>query len=247
MTLTALHRWPAAALALVLPPRCPSCGVIVDGDDRLCTACWRELRFITRPCCAACGIPFAHDAGEDALCGACLGDRPLFSAARAAVAYDAVARRMLMRLKHGGRTHVARLMGQQIRRLEPDWLRDHGSLIVPVPLARWRLWARGYNQALLIARSLAAGSQVPVRPDLLHRVRETARSGGLSRKDRARNVKGAFRVPARHRASVKGRTVLLVDDVYTSGATANACAAALLKAGAREVRLLSWARVVMDG
>lgn len=244
--IAALHRWPAAALALVLPPRCPSCGVIVGGDDRLCTACWRDMRFITRPHCAACGIPFAHDPGEAALCGACLADPPLFAAARAAVAYDAVARRMLMRLKHGRRTHVARLMGRQMRRLEPGWLEDAESLIVPVPLARWRLWARGYNQALLIARSLAEGSPARVMPELLRRVRETALSGGLSRKERARNVKGAFRVPARQRPRVKGRTVLLVDDVCTTGATANACAAALLKAGAREVRLLSWARVVME-
>jgi ComF family protein len=238
-----LERAWRASIDYVLPPRCPGCGAIVDGDHRFCTPCWRSLDFLGPPCCTRCALPLPHAGGG--LCGACHADPPAFARASAAVVYGEVARTVALRLKHGGRPGVARTMARLMARLAEDAPAD--ALLVAVPLHRWRLWLRGYNQALLIARALAARTGHACLPDALIRRRATPMLGGLGRKARARAVAGAFAVPPLHRPALRGRTVLLVDDVYTSGATAGACARALLRAGAAEVRLLCWARVLPGG
>jgi ComF family protein len=227
-----------------LPPRCPGCGLIVDGDHRFCVRCWQTLIFLGPPACRVCALPLPHDVGEAAMCGACHADPPAFDRAQAAVAYGEVARTVALRLKYGGRPGVARTMARYMARLVRDAPPD--MLVAAVPLHRWRLWSRGYNQALLIARDVAGRVGLECCPDLLIRTRATPILRGLGRKARARVVAGAFAVPAAHRATVKGRGILLVDDVFTSGATAQACARALKRAGAAEVRLLCWARVLRD-
>ncbi len=232
----------SAGLDFVLPPRCPGCGLIVDGDHRFCVDCWQALEFLGPPACARCAVPLPHDLGADALCGACHADPPAFDRAAAAVAYGEVARTVALRLKHGGRPGVARTMAFHMVRLVGAVASD--ALVVPVPLHRWRLWSRGYNQALLIARGLADRSGLDCIPDLLVRTKATPMLRGLGRKARAKAVAGAFAVAGKVR--VKGRTILLIDDVYTSGATADACARALKRAGAAEVRLLCWARVLRE-
>ncbi len=233
-----------AALDLVLPPRCMGCGEIVPDDGGFCAACWSSLAFITPPLCATCGDPFELPAAPGALCGACLAEPPRFGA-RAVVAYDGAARDVVLGLKHADRDHLARAMARQLARAGGEWL--DGALIVPVPLHRWRLWRRGYNQAALMARALAKVSNAELLVDGLERHRATPSSQGMNRKDRAANVRGAFRVTERRRAAIKGRAVVLVDDVLTTGATANACARVLLRAGAHSVNLLAWARVVRSG
>jgi ComF family protein len=230
----------------VLPPRCPGCGAVVGGDGLFCAPCWRGLRFLGPPWCAGCGAPFDYDRGADALCGACLAHPPRFDAARAALAYDVVPRQVLMRFKHGGRPHHAAMMARQMARVAADWLREPDVLLVPVPLARWRIWRRGYNQAALLAARLAREASVPMMSDALLRVRETQASGHAGAAARRRNVAGAFRVADRARPALAGRPVLLIDDVLTTGATADACAAVLARAGVGSVRLLCWARVLRD-
>lgn len=236
--------WMLSSMALdfVLPPRCPGCGLIVDGDHRFCVDCWQALVFLGSPACARCAVPMPHDLGADALCGACHADPPAFDRAAAAVAYGEVARTVALRLKYGGRPGVARTMAHHMARLVGEMPAD--ALVIPVPLHRWRLWSRGYNQALLIARGLAERSGLDCLPDTLVRTKATPALRGLGRKQRAKTVSGAFAVADRER--VKGRAILLIDDVYTSGATANACAKVLKRAGATEVRLLCWARVLRD-
>jgi ComF family protein len=229
---------------LVLPPRCPGCRAIVDGDGRFCLSCWRELEFITAPLCARCGTPFDHDRGAGTECGACLAAPPRYASARAALVYGGPARAALLALKHGDRQHLARVMAPHMLRaagplLGPD------TLLVPVPLHRWRLWRRGFNQAALLAQALARLSGAPLAIDAIVRVRPTETSRGLGRRARAANVRGAMRVPERNR--VAGRRVLLIDDVMTTGATAEACARVLRRAGATEVHVLTWARVVRAG
>jgi predicted amidophosphoribosyltransferase len=227
-----------------LPPRCPGCGTIVDGDHRFCGRCWLSLHFLGGPACARCALPLPHDIGPDALCGACLQHPPTFDRAAAAVAYGEVARTVALRLKYGRKPAVARMMAGQMARLVgkiPD-----GALVAAVPLHRWRLWRRGYNQALLIARGVAERAGRECVPDLLVRIRSTPVLRGLGRKARVKAVAGAFLVPVAYRSRLAGQTVLLVDDVFTSGATAEACARALKRAGAGEVRLLCWARVLRD-
>ena len=231
-----------AGVDLLLPPRCAGCGTIVEAQGSFCPSCWAGLPFITAPMCAACGLPFASAAEDGALCGACLARPPRFEA-RAALAYEGPAREVVLRLKHADRPHLAVDMVGHLRRAAGDWL-DGDALLVPVPLHRWRLWRRGYNQAAELAKVLGKATGTPVRVDALRRVRATRSSQGLNPRQRRRNVAGAFRVADRARAAVAGRCIILVDDVLTTGATADACARALKRAGAASVRLLTLARVV---
>lgn len=234
----------AAAVDFALPPRCPGCGTIVDGDHRFCVSCWQKLEFLGPPARARCALPLPHDIGPEALCGACHQSLPAFDRAAAAVAYGEVARTVALRLKYGRRPGVARTMAGQMARLAGPLPSD--ALVAAVPLHRGRLWRRGYNQALLIARGVAERAERACVPDLLVRTRATPALRGMGRKARARTVAGAFAVPERYRTRLDGRTVLLIDDVFTSGATAEACARALKRAGAAEVWLLCWARVLRD-
>ncbi len=238
-----LRRAAGAGVDLLLPPRCPACREIVERDGSFCVACWTGLTFITDPVCARCGVPFDIDRGPGTECGACLAAPPRFAAARAGVVYAGAARTVLLGFKHGDRQHLVRIMAPQLVRAGRDWL-GRDALLVPVPLHRGRLWRRGFNQAALLARAAARRSGTPLAVDALVRVRATSSSRGMGRRGRAANVRGAFSV--RDSALVEGRDIVLVDDVLTTGATADACAAALLGAGAVRVRVLTWARVVRD-
>jgi ComF family protein len=242
---------PAAALAqsalrqlldFALPPRCPGCAAITGEPHRFCLDCWRSLAFLGEPCCARCGLPFAHPASGESSCGRCLADPPPFERLRAAVAYGEVSRQVALKLKYSGRPGLAETLAHFMVRHVGEGEGDR--ILVPVPLHRWRIWKRGYNQAALIASALSRRSGLPVELDLLARIRSTPPLRGLGRRERSLAVRGAFEVPARARGRLRGRPVLLVDDVYTSGATAAACARALKRSGAARVDVLCWARVV---
>ncbi|MFB9061285.1 MULTISPECIES: ComF family protein [Sphingobium] len=225
-----------------LPPRCPGCGEIVDADHAFCLACWSGMRFLGEPCCARCGLPFEYDRGDGAECGACLADPPPYDSARAVLAYGDVARAVALRLKYGRRIGLSRLIAKQMARQVPA---IGNAVIVPVPLHRWRLWWRGFNQSALIARHLARLTGLRADNHALLRIRRTQPLRGMTPKARARAVRGAFALSPGH--ELKGRAVLLIDDVHTSGATAAACARALKRGGAASVHLLCWARVLPDG
>ena len=187
-------------------------------------------------------MPFAIDRGESAQCAACLETPPRHAGARAAVAYGPVAKTLALRLKYGGRlafaTTAARLMARH--------LPDDADLLVPVPLHRWRLWGRGFNQAALIAGVLARSAGVDHDAIVLRRARRTPPLRGMNPRQRREAVRAAFDVDPARAARLRDRHVVLVDDVYTSGATADACARVLRKAGAAKVTILCWARVVGD-
>jgi ComF family protein len=228
----------------VLPPHCVSCGEPVTIQGQLCLDCFRLTGFITEPCCVRCGVPFASAAqgGPDQLCPSCRDAPPAFDRARAALRYDAQARRLLLPFKHADRTEIARTLVPHMARAGAALLRQ-ADMLVPVPLHRRRLFLRRYNQAALLARSLAHVARKPVLPDALVRTRATVSLGAKSAAERAGEVAGAFAVRASRVARLAGRRVLLIDDVMTSGATANACALVLKQAGASGVDVLVAARV----
>ena len=239
--LRALGRFAVAALDALLPPRCLSCSAAVDRQGGLCPACWSALTFIAPPACVCCGLPFEYAVEGENLCGACVAQPPPFARARSVLVYDDASRPLVLGFKHGDRTHAAKPFGVWLARAGAELLAD-ADLLAPVPLHRWRLFLRRYNQAALLAREAGRASGVAVVPDLLVRRRRTRSQGGLDRTGRRRNVAGAFAL--RRKGSVEGKRVVLVDDVLTTGATVGECARVLLRAGAARVDVLTLARVV---
>ncbi|PXW68166.1 ComF family protein [Blastomonas natatoria] len=230
---------------LVLPPRCPGCGVLVEEDLKFCGECWNALRFISDPSCSSCGKPFSEGRDEGMICAECLADPPLHDGIRAAVLYDDLSRSIVLRLKHGGKIGLARLIARHLQRHLPSSSND--LVLIPVPLHRWRLWKRGFNQSILIARALAGERRLPVETDILRRIRPTPPLKGMTRKQRGLAVRGVFDIPKDRRERIRGKHVLLVDDVYTTGATSKACVRLLRQAGAAKVTIFCWARVLREG
>lgn len=230
-------------LDALLPPRCLACREDVAVQGTLCAACFGTLTPIGAPHCARCGVPFAHDGqAPQGLCPRCAERAPAFRAARAALRYDAGAKRLILPFKHGDRTDLALPLARQMARAGAALL-ARADVIAPVP-AHWRrLLGRRYDQAALLAGALGRLSGRDVVPDLLRRVRRTPPLGDKRALERAAAVEGAFALSRRGQARVAGRQVLLVDDVLTSGATAEACARVLLEAGAAAVDVLAAARV----
>jgi ComF family protein len=232
-----------AAVDLVLPHRCALCGTILGPERGLCGACWAELRFVTPPWCTVCGRPYDEDdAGLDP-CGRCRAHPPTLRRTRAALAYDDRSRRLVVAFKHYGRLSLRPLFGLWLA-LPAGELLGEVDVVAPVPLHRRRLMQRGFNQAALLAASLAEPGGPRYVPDLLQRTRATASQQGLGARARQGNVTAAaFRVHPQRRHLVAGRRVLLVDDVLTTGATLEACARTLLRGGAEAVDGLALARV----
>jgi ComF family protein len=231
-------------LDLALPPLCAACREPVAGEG-VCPACWAKLAFIAPPWCERLGIPFVYDPGPGVLSMEAIADPPAYARARAAVRYDEVAKTLVHGLKYQDRADLVPVMGRWMARAGSDLLAE-ADLIVPVPLHWRRGWSRRYNQSGALARAVSRHGARPVAFDVLRRVKPTAQQVGLSRAERARNVQGAFAVLPAQRPRVHGRRVLLIDDVLTSGATVDACARTLLRAGAGAVDVLVFARVV-DG
>jgi len=243
-----LAQFGRAALGVVLdtalPPLCASCRAPLGNPGGLCPACWSRVSFIAPPYCERLGIPFAYDAGPGILSMEAIADPPSYGRARAAVRYDDVARDLVHRLKYGDRLDLATTMGRWMARAGRELLEDADAL-VPVPLHWRRLWGRRFNQAAVLAQVVAAtGGGLPVFTGALRRRRATLQQVGLSRNERAVNVQGAFAVTPEGRAAIHDNRLVLIDDVLTSGATIDACARTLLRAGARNVDVLVFARVV---
>lgn len=235
----------AAVLDTLLPPQCLACTAPTLAQGLLCADCFRSITLIGPPMCACCGVPFASAgaAGAEALCPRCAAGPRAFGRARAALLYNEGAKPVLLAFKHADRTINAAPLARLMARAGAPLLADC-DVIAPVPLHRRRLLARRYNQSALLAAHLSRMSRRPHLPDLLRRVRATPPLGDLSAGERASLLEGAFTV--RRPAMAAGRRVLLVDDVMTSGATAEACAQALLDAGAKSVDVLAAARVPLE-
>lgn len=222
----------------VLPPRCAGCGAITDVVGQFCHGCWGSLEFLGDDGCARCGQPL-EGATAGMTCGACLADPPPFERVRSVIAYGDVARAIVLRFKYQRKVALARTFARYMKPLVDAAGPD--AVLVPVPLHRSRLRSRGFNQSLLVARELARLGGWAVQPALLRRVKATPPLRGMSADSRRRTVSGAFAIG--RDAVEQGRTIVLVDDVVTTGATAEGCARVLRKAGAERIMLVSWARV----
>jgi ComF family protein len=231
------------ALDLALPPLCPACREPLADPGGLCASCWSRLTFITRPYCERLGIPFAYDPGPGVLSLEAITDPPAYSRARAAVRYEDVSRALIHAFKYGDRLDLAPTLARWTAQAGSELL-DGADALIPVPLHRRRLWARRFNQAAMLAERISQSCGVPAQHDVLERVRPTEQQFGLTRAQRAANVQGAFRVSGEGKTAIRGKRLVLIDDVMTSGATADTCARTLLRGGALTVDVLVFARVV---
>lgn len=239
----ALRRIWRSALALVYPPTCPGCRGAIADPHALCPACWSGLRLIERPYCLRFGTPFAVDHGTGALLSPrAIADPPVFQRARAVALYEGGARDLVHRLKYEDRLDLGAVLARMMVGAGSDLLAE-ADCLVPVPLHRFRLWRRRFNQAALLAHRIGRIAGPPTDCGLLARVKATRSQVGLSRVARATNLQGAFRVPSASRPRLQGRRILLIDDVMTTGATANAAARVLLRGGAASVDVLTFALV----
>jgi ComF family protein len=232
--------WPARML---FPPVCAGCRRQVSQPDSLCPHCWPQLRFLEKPWCQVMGTPFLHDMGDGFLSAEAIANPPPFERARAAVSYSGVARRMVQGLKYSDKTDLAPWMARWMLRAGAELIAD-ADVVVPVPLHWRRFLQRRFNQSAELARVVAALSGLPFAPMAVVRVKVTRQQVGLPRAEREDNVRAAFRVPPEQDIQVRGRRVLVVDDVYTTGATVCAVARALKRNGAVAVDVLTFARVL---
>lgn len=232
------------ALNLLLPPQCLSCAAEVSAPGHLCSACWTEIDFLGGAGCARCGAPFETPELDGAVCGACTRETPPYTMARSVMRYDDKAKGLIISFKHADRLEGAPAFGRWLARAGAEMLAC-ADVVTCVPLHRRRLWGRKYNQSALLAEAVSIEAARPFDPLMLERKRATPTQGGLTKRQRRYNVAGAFRVRPGWEARIKDATVVLVDDVMTTGATVESCARTLKRAGARDVHVLTLARVVL--
>lgn len=235
-----------SAKRLVFPPRCVSCGGLTETDHGLCAACWREIAFIFGPTCDKCGAPLpGEEAALGDACDDCLATERPWTRGRAALRYAGTARRLVLQLKHADRSDLAIPAARWMAQAGAQMLSPQ-SLLVPVPMHWMRFVRRRYNQSALLAKELSGLTGIDTIPDALVRTRHTRSLEGQGREDRFRTLDNSIRPHPRHADAMRGRSVVLIDDVMTSGATLAACAQAALAAGASQVCVLVLARTTKD-
>ncbi|MCA1492566.1 ComF family protein [Ensifer sp. NBAIM29] len=238
-----LARLRIGAINLVFPPVCRGCGRLTGDAHAVCPSCWAGLPLIERPYCEVLGLPFAFDPGAGAVSPEAIADPPVFDRLRSVALHQGIARDLVHGLKYRDRTDLAPMMAEWMIRAS-DGAVAAADVIVPVPLHAFRLWRRKFNQAAELARVIAELAGRPYRPDALRRIKRTSRQVGLGLRVREDNVSGAFAVPEGVRLILAGKNIVLVDDVYTTGATVSAATRALKRAGARDVTVLTFARAL---
>lgn len=232
-----------AFIAYVHPPVCAACGVLTKSHHALCVDCWRDLKLIERPFCEILGSPFGYDPGEGAISPEAMANPPAFDRLRSVALYEGVARQLVQDLKYRDRVDLAPMMAAWMMRAASAEIAA-ADAIVCVPLHRVRLFGRMFNQSAELARHLGRKSGKPFLPQVLIRKKRTTQQVGLTANQRLLNVRGAFAVPDAAADRVFGRRLILIDDVYTTGATVSAATTALKRAGAAEVTVLTFARAL---
>lgn len=222
-----------------------ACHTYISDQVGLCMACWADMQFIQAPICDVTGTPLPHDSGENILSLEALSDPPRYDKARVALKFNAHARRLIHKLKYHDQQHIAPLMAKMMLHAARDLLVNGDAVIVcPVPLHHWRYFRRRFNQADLLARQVARQSQAAYMPKLIKRIRSTKTQVGLTREERQKNVKGAFVLNAKWVEQARGKTIFIVDDVITTGATVDEIASCLKAEGLAPVYILAFAKII---
>lgn len=237
---------PAVLADIMMPPLCLACRAPLLAHDALCPNCWSGVEFIRPPLCDRLGLPMPFDTGGVMISAAAAADPPPYDRARAVARFSGVMRDLVHDLKFRDRHDARRLFGRWLVEAGRDFLGD-ADVAVPVPLGRWRLLRRRFNQAAILAEDVARLAKLDYEPLALVRARATEAQVGLSRRQRLDNVRGAFAVPPESRHRIAGRRIVLIDDVITTGATVGAAAKVLKKAGAARVDVLALALVTDVG
>jgi ComF family protein len=229
---------------IVFPPRCLSCAEnTLSAKETFCSSCLGKIRFISGSLCPICGMPFFASPAQSHICGNCLENRPFYTQARAMAGFETIIMDAIHKFKYGRNITVGAALASCMADFSfPDFNYSKYSLLIPVPLHIKRLRERGFNQSLLLARKLGKKHRLPVNFSLLKRHKFTLTQTGLNKTEREKNIKGAFAVADIQK--IRGKNIILIDDVYTTGATINECAKVLLKAGAEQVAVLTLARVL---
>ncbi len=230
-------------LDILLPPRCLGCSSVLAGEVALCAPCWSQVRFIEAPCCASCGRPFDFAFSDNGQCVSCFARPPLFQTARAVLVHEGKGRDLVHAFKYSDRLDAAQTFGLWMTRAGAAQCQD-ADFVIPVPLHWTRFLRRRFNQAAELARVIGHLSGRPVKVHLLKRKRATPSQVGLSARARRRNVAGAFTLSRGAQDIIRGRRVVLVDDVMTTGATLEACTRLLVSAGVARVDVLTLSRVM---
>lgn len=231
-------------LDFVFPPHCLLSGDIVDQQGMIAPKYWAQIHFIERPFCYCCGLPFPHETTDKTLCSGCIHDHPPYRYCRSAIVYNAESKALILRLKYGDRLEIAPLLSKWLYVAGADIL-EQADLLIPVPLHFFRRLNRKYNQSAVLARHLSAITSLPVQDGLLKRSRHTPSQAG-NKKTRRKNVAHAFEMNPKYIDYIKGKNIVLIDDVYTTGSTVGECAKTLLHHGAKSVDVLTVARVVYN-
>lgn len=226
----------------VVPPTCLMCDAIVSQPGGCCAKCWGTVRFVARPYCEILGAPFSYDMGEGALCADAIANPPPFRRARAAVLYDKPIHKLVSGLKYSDRLDLAPWMANWMVRAGRQLFED-APIVIPIPLYKTRMFARRYNQSAELARTICKSRKLDFKPEMLVRIRKTKQQVGLTREERAKNMAGVFRVPSEFKVELKNKPILLIDDVFTTGATVSSATKALKRIGVSSVDVLTFARV----
>lgn len=230
---------------IIFPPQCISCATILQPSEEkvFCPTCRKQIKYLTRSLCPICGMAFLNSPSESHLCGNCLENKLYFSCARAVVSYETIILNAIHQFKYGRDLSIGSALASFLADFSfPAFEFQDYSLLVPVPLHIKKLRERGFNQSLILANALGKKQRIDVNFSLLKRRKSTLTQTGLSKKEREQNIKGAFEVS--NKKKIAGKNIILIDDVYTTGATLNECAKTLVKAGAEKIVALTLARVL---
>ncbi len=229
------------------PPQCLGCAEILhpESGQIFCPACSDQIKFIEGGICPICGTTYPNSPAESHLCGDCLENKTYFSYARAIFSYESFILNAIHQFKYKRDLSIGEMLASFMADFSfPDIDFTDYSLIIPVPLHIKRLRKRGFNQSLVLARAVEHKRQIPVNFSVLKRHKFTLTQTGSNRNERKENIKGAFEVT--NKKKIDGKNIILIDDVYTTGATINECAKTLIKAGAQKVAVLTLARVLKN-